>query len=55
MVRKGKREKDIKGIFLAYASGRMVVLFTVIGKTVVGVVKGNYEFGLGQVEKISGR
>lgn len=33
----GKRKKDTKGIFLAYPSGWMVVLFAMIENIIMGV------------------
>lgn len=55
MCKEGKREKNIKDTFLAYTSGWMVVLFTMRENTVMWVRKGDHDFGLVHVEKISSR
>ena len=38
-----------------YLDGWMVVLFTITGNAVMGLGKGNYEYGLVHIRKISSR
>lgn len=55
MYEESKRKKDTKGIFLAYPSGWMVVLFAMIENTVMREGEGDYEFDLIKVEEVSNR
>lgn len=55
MCKEGKREKNIKDIFLVYIFGWMVVLFIMRENIVMWVRKGDYDFGFVYVEKILSR